>query len=99
MELVSKFIIGVSFVVVSLMIVGAVVLLNGGIPVSRDTHPPCEQLPTLKEATVALAENQVFAEEIQALGNGIMVEVGNPCLDEQDRGLVMVKYNLRSERD
>ncbi|PCK72199.1 hypothetical protein PL1_0751 [Paenibacillus larvae subsp. larvae B-3650] len=97
MKSASKIIIGI--VIGSLLVVGAVALLNGWIPVSRDTHPPCDQLPTVAEATAALASHQGLAKEIKALGDGIAVEVGKPCPDDQDRGLVMVSYASRSERD
>ncbi len=87
-------------VAVLLLIVGAFALLNGWIPVSsKDTHPPCEQLPTIAEATEALETNQSFAKEIEGLGDGIVVEAGQPCSNGQDRGLVMVSYDSKSERD
>ncbi|MFD1394788.1 hypothetical protein ACFQ49_05315 [Kroppenstedtia eburnea] len=98
MKSTSKIIISV--VVGLLLVGGAVAFLNGWIPVSReDTHPPCDQLPTVAEATAALAGHQGLAEEIKALGDGIAVEVGKPCPDDQDRGLVKVGYGSRSERD
>jgi len=92
----TKIIIGV---VGLLLVVGAVALLNGWIPVSRDTHPPCDQLPTVAEVNAALTSHQDLAEEIKALSNDITVEVGKPCSDDQDRGLVMVSYGSKSERD
>ncbi|AST90137.1 MULTISPECIES: hypothetical protein [Sutcliffiella] len=92
----SKIMIGVVFL---LLVVLAFALLNGWFPVSRDTHPPCEQLPTTAEATSALASNESLAEEIKALGDGITVEVGKPCNDDQERGLVLVSYSTKSERD
>ncbi|GIN86166.1 hypothetical protein J6TS2_25520 [Heyndrickxia sporothermodurans] len=97
MKSATKIIIGI--VVGLLLVVGAVALLNGWIPVSRDTHPSCDQLPTVAEATAALASHQGLAKEVKALGDGIAVEVGTPCPDDQDRGLVMVSYGSRSERD
>ena len=93
----TKIIIGI--VVGLLLVVGAVALLNGWIPVSRDTHPPCDQLPTVAEVTEALASRQGLAEEIKALDDNITVEVGKPCPDDQNRGLVMVSYGSKSERD
>lgn len=88
----------IGIVAVLLLVAGAVALLNGWVPVTRDTHPPCDQLPTVAEATAALASHQGLAEEIIALGDGITVEVGKPCPD-QDRGLILVSYGTRSERD
>jgi len=99
MESVSKIMICVSFVVVSLLIVVFVMFLNGGIPVSKDTHPPCEQLPTVADVTVALAENQDLAKQIQSIGNDIVVEVGKPCTDAKERGLVLVSYGSKVDRD
>lgn len=96
METSSKMMIGV--VVGVMLIAGAMLLLNGGIPVSKDTHPPCDQLPTVAEAKDALANDQDFAEEIKALGDSIAVEVGTPCPDDQDRGLIMVSYRSKAER-
>ncbi|MBU5268237.1 hypothetical protein [Virgibacillus proomii] len=93
----TKIIIGI--VVGLLLVVGAVALLNGWIPVSKDTHPPCDQLPTVAEVTEALASHQGLAEEIKALDDNITVEVGKPCPDDQNRGLVMVSYGSKSERD
>jgi hypothetical protein len=92
-----KIIIGV--VAGLLLVVGAVAFLNGWFPVSRDTHPPYDQLPTVAEATAALARHQGLAEEIKALGDGIAVEVSKPFPDHQDRGLIMVSYGSRSERN
>ncbi|MCY8088454.1 hypothetical protein MOB87_12440 [Bacillus sonorensis] len=97
MKSASKIIIGV--VVGLLLVVGAVAFLNGWVTVSRDTHPPCDQLPNVAEATAALARHRDLAEEIKALGDGITVEVGKPCPDDQNRGLVMVSYGSRSEHD
>lgn len=91
----KKIIIGV---VVGLLLVGAA-HLNGFFPSSRDTHPPYDQLPTVAEATEALAGHQDLAEEIKALGNGIEVEVNKPCLDDPDRALIKVSYGSRSERN
>ena len=91
----KKIIIGV---VVGLLVVGFA-LLNGLFSSSRDTHPPYDQLPTVVEATAALAEHQDLAEEIKALGDGISVEVGKPFPDHPDRGLIMVSYRSRSERN
>ena len=66
---------------------------------SRDTHPPCDQLPNVTEANAALSRHQDLVEEIKALGDDITVEVGKPCPDDENRGLVMVSYGSRSEHD
>lgn len=92
----KKIIIGV---IAGLLVVGAVALLNGLFSASRDTHPPYDQLPTVAEATEALARHQGLAEEIKALGDGITLEVSKPFPDHQDRGLIMVSYSSRSERN
>lgn len=97
MKSIYKIIIGV--VACLILAVGAVAFLKGWIPISRDTHPPCDQLPTVAEASAALAGHQDLAEEIKALGDGIEVEVGKPCPDDQDRGLIMVTYGSKAERD
>jgi len=89
----------ISVVACLIMIVGAVAFLRGWVPLSGDTHPPCGQLPTVAEATAALADHQDLAEEIKALGDGIEVEVGKPCPGNQDRGLIMVSYGSKAERD
>ncbi|MCY8550057.1 hypothetical protein [Bacillus haynesii] len=97
MKSATKIIIGV--VVGLLLVVGTVAFLNGWITVSRDTHPPCDQLPNVTEANAALARHQDLVEEIKALGDDITVEVGKPCPDDQNRGLVKVSYGSRSEHD
>lgn len=79
--------------------VGAAVVLGVGLPTTRDTHPPCEQLPTIAAATAALARNQPLADDIEALGDGISVRVGTPCPAGQDRALIEVAYRQRSQRD
>ncbi|WP_163117124.1 hypothetical protein [Bacillus subtilis] len=97
MKSTTKIIIGV--VVGLLLVVGVVAFLNGWITGSRDTHPPCDQLPNVTEANEALAKNQDLVEEIKALGDGITVKVGKPCSDDQNRGLVLVSYDSKSEHD
>lgn len=97
MKSVSKIIIGV--VVCLLLVLGAFILLNGWISVSKDEHPSCDQLPTVVEATEALSSHQDLVGEIKALGDDIAIEVGKPCPDDQDRGLVLVSYGSKSERD
>ncbi|MDA7028536.1 hypothetical protein PJ311_18520 [Bacillus sp. CLL-7-23] len=93
----SKIMIGV--VVGLLLVVGAAALLNGWIPLSRDTHPSCDKLPTVAEANAALTRHQDLAEEIKSLGDSIDIEVGKPCPDDQNRGLIMVRYGSKSERN
>lgn len=82
-----------------LLVFGATMFLNGWAPVSRDTHPACDQLPTTTDAAEALMNSQDLVNEIKKLGNDIVVEVGKPCADNQDRGLVMIRYHSRSDRD
>jgi len=82
-----------------LLILVVFALLNGWFSVSKDTHPPCDQLPDIEETTEALANHQDFAEEITALGDHIEVKVGKPCGDDRNRGLVKVIYSSKSERD
>lgn len=98
MKSTSKIIISV--IVGLLLLGGAFALINGWITASpKDTHPPCDQLPTIAEATTALDNHESFAKEIEKLGDGIKVEVGKPCPDDQERGLVLVRYDSKSERD
>lgn len=74
-------------------------LLHGLFPSSKDTHPPYDQLPPIAEVTEALDRHQGLAEEIKALGDGITVEVSKPFPEHQDRGLIMVSYHSKSERN
>lgn len=98
MKSTSKIIISV--IVGLLLLAGAFAFINGWITTSpKDTHPPCDQLPTVAEATAALDNHRNFAKEIEKLGDGIKVEVGKPCSDDQERGLVLVRYDSKSERD
>lgn len=73
--------------------------LGGVVPVDRNVHPPCDELPSVDEAAEGLAGDPAFAEEIEALGDGITVAVGRPCPEDPDRGLILVTYGSRSERD
>jgi hypothetical protein len=97
LKLVFKIAIGA--VAVVLISAGAAVGLGGVLPSSSDTHPPCEELPTVAEATAGLAANQALADDIEALGDGISVRVGMPCPDGQDRALIEVTYRSKSERE
>ncbi|MEV6927832.1 hypothetical protein AB0M46_25485 [Dactylosporangium sp. NPDC051485] len=97
MRLTSKIAIGA--VVVAVIGTGAAAVLGGGFPMPGDTHPPCAQLPTAAEANAALARNQALAHDIEALGAGISVGVGSPCPKGQDRALIQVTYESKSERD
>ncbi|NMA74667.1 MAG: hypothetical protein GX963_11010 [Bacteroidales bacterium] len=91
----------------NIIIVGVIVLLlvvglafsNGSFSSPRDTHPPYDQLPSVEEATEALAKNQALAKEIEALGDGIVLEVSKPFPEHQDRGLIVVRYATRSQRN
>jgi hypothetical protein len=95
MRLASKIVIGA----VAAAAIGTAAVLGGAFPVSRDTHPPCQELPTTAEATAALTENRALADDIEALGEGISVGVGSPCPEGQGRALIQVTYGSRSERD
>lgn len=98
MKSTSKIIISV--IVSFLLLVGAFAFINGWITASpKYTHPPCDKLPTVAEVTIALDNHENFAKEIEKLGEGIKVEVGKPCPDDQERGLILVKYESKSERD
>ncbi len=46
-------------IIAGLLLVG-VALLNGFLPASRDRHPPCDQLPSVAEATAALDAPQIW---------------------------------------
>ncbi|MFG1955877.1 hypothetical protein [Micromonospora sp. NPDC048830] len=97
MSLVSKIAIGVVAVVA--IGAGAAAALGGVFPTSTDTHPPCEELPTAAEARAALSRNESLATNIEALGEGISVEVGSPCPKGQDRALIQVTYGSKPERE
>ena len=83
-----------------LLVAIAFSFLNGWIKMSpKYTHPPCDQLPTVMDAAAALDNHEKFAKEIEMLGDGIKVEVGKPCAEDQGRGLVLVRYESKSERE
>jgi len=86
-------------VIILLIVSGFYMLLNGFFSRVKDTHPPCDQLPTVEEANVALVEHEIFVKEIEALGEYIEVKVGQPCADDKSRGLIKVNYKTKSERD
>ncbi|GEN31519.1 hypothetical protein HNQ35_001930 [Cerasibacillus quisquiliarum] len=89
----------ISVIIGLVLILGGFGLLNGFFSGEKDAHPPCEQLPKKEKAIEALNSHQTLVEEIKALGDGIEVEVGTPCSDDKDRGLVMIIYDSKSERD
>ncbi|MEU2614565.1 hypothetical protein ABZ570_23745 [Micromonospora sp. NPDC007271] len=97
MSLVTK--IAVGAVAVVAIGAGAAAVLGGVLPMSTDTHPPCEELPTAAEARAALSKNETLAADIEALGGGISVEVGSPCPKGQDRALIQVTYGSKPERE
>lgn len=80
-----------------LLLAGAVAFINGWITMSKDTYPACEQLPAVAEAAAALDSHKEIAREIEKLGKGIKVEVGKPCPDDQKRGLILVRYDSKTE--
>ncbi|PAD26565.1 hypothetical protein CHH55_13535 [Niallia circulans] len=98
MKPISKIII--SFIVGLLLVMGVFALLNGWITGSpKDTHPPCDRLPSVAEANAALNDHANLTKEIEKLGEGIKVEVGQPCSDDLKRGLILVSYDSKSDRD
>lgn len=98
MKSTSKIIISV--IVGLLLLGGAFAYINGWITASpKDTHPSCDQLPTIAETTAALNHQRNFAKEIENLGDAIKVEVGKPCPNDQNRSLILVSYDSKSERD
>lgn len=82
-----------------LIVVGLFMLLNGFFSKGKDTHPPCDQLPTVEETTDVLAEHEVFIKEIEALGEYIEVKLGRPCGEDQNRGLIKINYKTKPEYD
>ena len=93
----KSFIVIVGVIVVVLLV--GIVFLNGFFSSPKDTYPPYDQLPSVEEATEALAKNQALAKEIEALGDGIVLEVSKPFPEHQDRGLIVVRYATRSQRN
>ena len=96
MKLNSKKTIGL--ILMFLLLGVAVLLLSGVLPLtSKNTHPPCEKLPSVEEAIQALENNKDFTREIESLGSSILVEVEQPCTDDQKRALIQVTYQSKSE--
>src|SRR5690606_5996614 len=89
----------VGVVLVGLVAIGAAAGVGGFIPLDRDAHPPCDQLPRFTEATAALATHAGLAAEIERLGERVAVGAGQPCPGDASRGLVVVTYGSRAERD
>lgn len=76
-------------------------LVSGVIPVpGQDAapHPPCADLPSRAEVDDALAQNPGLVEEIEGIGSSVSVEVGEPCDDQPDRGLVRITYRSDDQR-
>lgn len=97
MTWVPKVVLGV--VTVAVIGAGAAAVLGGAFASSKDSYPPCEQLPTAAEASAALTGHQALADEIEALGTGISVKVGKPCPSGQDRALIEVAFGKESQRE
>src|SRR5690625_1679495 len=85
-------------IVCLVVVISASLLFNGFFGGTKDTHPPCDKLPTVEESAQALVSNKDYAENIMALGDQIEVKVGTPCGDDQDRGLIKVIYGTKAER-
>lgn len=98
MKLSRKFII---IVVISVLVVGAFAfaILNGVFPGSKETHPPCDQLPSVSKVNKALENHQDFVKDIEELGDGVQVHLGKPCDNDKSRGLVEVNYNSKNEHN
>lgn len=92
---------GIAFgaVAATVVVAGAAVGVGGVWSSSGDAFPPCRQLPTTAEADAALARNQLLAADLEALGKGIVVDVGSPCPPGQDRALVTVVYRSGAQHD
>jgi len=82
-----------------LIVVSAFAYTNGWFSVTKDTHPPCGQLPNVNKVTKELADHQELAEEVKTMGENIAVEVGKPCSNDQSQALIQVRYDKKSERD
>lgn len=90
----------VAVVVILLLIGGIFAVFNGWLQTSaKDTHPPCAQLPTVEAAKEALNHHQNLVKNIENLGTDISVSVDQPCSDDEQKGLIMVQYDKKSERD
>jgi len=82
----------------SVLLVGTGVLLLGGFfPGSDEARPPCEQLPTEAAVRQALTGHGELTRRIEALGEGVTVEVATPCPD--DRALIEISFGNSAEHD
>jgi hypothetical protein len=83
------------------LILGIFLYLNGWISISgsKETHPPCEQLPSSSEVTKALDNHQDLSEEIQGISDAVTVENGSPCNEDENQSLVLIKYASEEEHD
>lgn len=86
-----------SICIIFLLVTGAFAILNGVFPGTKETHPPCNQLPTVTEVDQAMENNQKFVEKIEALGDGVQVHLDKPCDKDTNRGLIKVSYSSNSE--
>lgn len=97
MTLASKIVIGA--VAVAVLGAGGAAVFGGVFPMSENTHPPCEELPTRAEATAALDRNRTLVADLEKLGRDISVGVGTPCPEGQDRALIQVTYGSDKEHE
>lgn len=70
------------------------------LPFAADdgNRPPCAQLASPAEVARALSAQHRFVEQIEAVGPGVTVVVGQPCPDKR-RALVSIRVRSGKEHD
>ncbi|XBH21208.1 hypothetical protein V5R04_13460 [Jonesiaceae bacterium BS-20] len=81
-----------------LLVTGGALVLAGVIPnASVDTHPPCDQLPTMAQVEAAIAANPNIVAQLSNQGPGISVRADSPGCEGKDQFLISVSYKTDDE--
>ncbi|WP_079513952.1 hypothetical protein [Rossellomorea marisflavi] len=95
----TKFMIGGGVIVVLLVLAGSFAMVNGFFSSEEDTHPPCGKLPKQSEVNDAIETHPDMVNDIEALGEDVIVNVGTPCENFEDQALIEVLYDSKADRE
>lgn len=84
--------VGVVLLVAAVAVAGVGLVMTGVIsPPGGSAYPACGTLPTVPEVESAVQEHRALVDELQAVGEGVEVEVTKPCAD-QDAAAITIWY-------
>lgn len=67
-------------------------MLPSPLSKSKETHPPCDQLPTRAEAQKAIDEHPEYIGRIKAVSPTVTVRADSPGCEDPNRALVIITY-------